>query len=289
MVLRPIPMVGVVLAVRNEAESLESVLAALNQQTLLPSVVVVVDDGSTDTTPQLLSRVAGAYGFELRVVRLPSHEARYNGRPELGGVINSGLSVVRAHHPPVAYVMKVDGDHILPRNYTESIVERMEANPRLAVASGHILGEQYTATSPRGTGMVVRAGFWNEADGMKFPLIYGWESWLNFKAMQMGYETRSFREVTSRVTRPTRKKGAALGRTMYAIGFTWPAAVWSCLRIARRSLRTALEVFYGYVDRRGVEKADISVWVGDLQKRNLLRRFAHPLRHKADAPESVPP
>ena len=56
------PEIAVVVATRNRAEYLERLLAGLRRQTLPPSrfEVVVVDDGSTDTTPSVLSPATGS-------------------------------------------------------------------------------------------------------------------------------------------------------------------------------------------------------------------------------------
>jgi glycosyltransferase involved in cell wall biosynthesis len=60
--------VDVVIPIRNGARYVEACLDSVRSQTLVPSRVVVVDDGSTDETPVLLQRYAERWP-KLRVLR----------------------------------------------------------------------------------------------------------------------------------------------------------------------------------------------------------------------------
>ncbi len=260
------------MAVRNEKE-VGRVLESLEAQDVKPGVVVVVDDGSTDGTGGFLDSAKRRFSFDLEVVHRPPHPGSYVGRPELAGVLNSGLEVLARRNPLPDFVMKLDGDHALPPDYLGRVLERMAADPRLGVASGCISGERYTEKSPRGSGMVVRADFWRDANGMRFPLEYGWESWLYLKAQASGYETRSFPDIVSAISRPTAlSKGVLYGRAMYALGYYWPYAIGRCLVFLPRSPWSALQMLRGYVDHRGVGRLDVAPWVKRAQRRSLLKR-----------------
>jgi glycosyltransferase involved in cell wall biosynthesis len=266
--------VGVVMAVRNEESTIAATIEALARQTLPPAVVAVVDDGSTDSTKKVLESLGGL-PFLVRVASLPYHRENHVGRPELARSLNSGLKLLGEFAPPIDYVMKLDGDHLLPTGYVETMVSKMASNPRLAVASGWILNEPHTSYAPRGSGMLVSAEFWRKANGMRFPETYGWESWTFLKAMQMGYETRNFKEVPTRISRKTSlTKGVLYGRGMYALGYDWVFALGRCLFYASHSPRAGLEMWRGYVDHRGVGKTDVSDWVGRNQRQTLLRRVS---------------
>jgi N-acetylglucosaminyltransferase len=100
--------IEVVIAARNEEERIGDTLRSLQKQTLPPTRVIVVNDGSTDAT----GRIALELGCE--VVELPYHPSSYLGRPELAGVFNAGLRQVSTD---AGYLMILGADHALPEDY----------------------------------------------------------------------------------------------------------------------------------------------------------------------------
>lgn len=267
--------VGVVIAARNEKDVIGSTLDCLDAQTVRPSTVVVVDDGSTDGTLDLLRGSVSKHIFSTCVVSLPYHEGSRVGKPELASVFNRGLEVLGNLEEVPQFVMILGADHPLPPRYLESILDRMDGNPALGVAAGWIVGEPYWEQTPRGSSMVARSNFWMKASGMKFPVNYGWESWLYLKAQEMGYETRSYRDIPTYVRRKTSiRKGVAYGRAMYALGYFWPYALGRCIVVASRSPTTSLQMLRGFLDHRGVARLDVSDWVGRMQRKLILRRLS---------------
>jgi glycosyltransferase involved in cell wall biosynthesis len=65
------PRISVVVATHNRAEELERMLAGLATQERRPDEVIVVDDGSTDSTAAVLERHDGDSRLPLRVIRRP--------------------------------------------------------------------------------------------------------------------------------------------------------------------------------------------------------------------------
>ena len=98
---------------RNEAKHLEAVIRAMAAQTRPPDEWIVVDDGSTDETREILDRAAEDLGF-LRVVSAPAFPMP-EGADRLSHaaaprVFNYGLSLASEF----TYVGKLDGDVELP-------------------------------------------------------------------------------------------------------------------------------------------------------------------------------
>ena len=101
-------------------------------QTVLPAKWVIVDDGSTDATPEILAKYAAKHPW-IEVVRKPDRGARAVGP----GVIEAfyfGLERVRLENYP--YLCKLDLDLDLPAGYFEGLMARMEKNPRIGTCSG---------------------------------------------------------------------------------------------------------------------------------------------------------
>lgn len=117
---------------RNEQEFMRRTLDAVLGQSHPPACWVIVDDGSSDSTPDILRE----YAARSPVLRIVRREDR--GRRSVGpGVIDafySGLDSVELDD--YEFVCKLDLDLDLPRDYFKTLVERMRAEPRLGSCSG---------------------------------------------------------------------------------------------------------------------------------------------------------
>lgn len=119
---------------RNEARYIRSTLETTCAQTALPSLWVIVDDGSTDETPAILEEFAAKFPF-IRIVRRADRGRRAVG-PGVIEAFYDGLS--RVDLDAFDYVTKFDGDLELPVRYFERSMERMEADPQLGNVSGKL-------------------------------------------------------------------------------------------------------------------------------------------------------
>ncbi|HVO23001.1 MAG TPA: glycosyltransferase family A protein [Candidatus Margulisiibacteriota bacterium] len=117
---------------RDEAEHMRRTLDSVMAQSIPPALWVVVDDGSTDETPAILASYRSRMPY-LRVVRRENRGARSVG-PGVIEAFYAGLETVTLEE--FDYVCKLDLDLVMPPRYFETIMERMEANPRLGTASG---------------------------------------------------------------------------------------------------------------------------------------------------------
>jgi glycosyltransferase involved in cell wall biosynthesis len=117
---------------RNEADFMRQTLDSVAAQSIRPATWVIVDDGSTDATPQILAQYAARYDW-IRVVTRSDR-----GRRAIGpGVIDAFYAGYETIDPDdYEYLCKLDLDLRLPPRYFETLIERMEANPRLATCSG---------------------------------------------------------------------------------------------------------------------------------------------------------
>jgi glycosyltransferase involved in cell wall biosynthesis len=107
-------------------------LDSVGAQTEPPALWVVVDDGSTDDTPKILAEYAQRLPF-LRVMRRADR-----GRRSVGpGVIEAFYEGLEsADLDGFDYLCKLDMDLDLPPTYFATLMDRMEAEPRLGTCSG---------------------------------------------------------------------------------------------------------------------------------------------------------
>jgi glycosyltransferase involved in cell wall biosynthesis len=108
--------------------TLDSVIA----QSVRPALWVIVDDGSTDATPAILAEYTAAHEW-IRVVRREDRGRRAVG-PGVIEAFYAGLETVDL--TAFDYLCKLDLDLDLPPRYFQTLIERMEADPRLGTCSG---------------------------------------------------------------------------------------------------------------------------------------------------------
>ncbi|MEO1722654.1 MAG: glycosyltransferase [Pseudomonadota bacterium] len=116
---------------RNEAAYMRRTLDSVLAQSVPPARWIVVDDGSTDETPRILADYAARYPC-LRIVKKADRGHRAVG-PGVVEAFYAGHAAVDAPYP---YLCKLDLDLDLPLRYFETLIERMEAEPRLGTCSG---------------------------------------------------------------------------------------------------------------------------------------------------------
>jgi biofilm PGA synthesis N-glycosyltransferase PgaC len=282
--------------VRNEEAYLELIANAVAAQTRPPDLWIVVDDGSTDRTPQILEELISRIDF-LRVLDTSK-------LPKIGAVpdrlataaearaFNLGLNSVRWED--FTHIAKLDGDTELPPDYFERVLGEFERDPKLGLAGGVYADPD---PNPEGTGWKV-VGIPSEhhvpgtlkcysrsclqaVGGMQERL--GWDTIDETYARLRGYRTRAYPELIAHHHRPwgsadgTLRGRARHGECAYIVHFTLP---WVTLRAFKLALSrprglSGIAFLYGYLRsavRRTprVEDAEFRRFVhGELRARML--------------------
>lgn len=136
-------MVSVILPVRNGAEFVAEAVASVLDQTLHDFELLVIDDGSQDATPTILTRLAEV-NPRLRII----------AQPPLGLVaaLNRGLREARGH-----YVARMDADDVAASDRFARQVAKLAAHPEVAGLgsacrvidrNGTVLGYRCPPTDP---------------------------------------------------------------------------------------------------------------------------------------------
>jgi glycosyltransferase involved in cell wall biosynthesis len=117
---------------RDEAKYARRTLDSVTAQSVPPALWVIVDDGSKDQTPQILAEYAAKFPY-IKIIRRDDRGFRKLG----GGVIDAfyhGYDSINPHE--FDFVCKLDLDLDLPQRYFETLMDRMNAEPRIGTASG---------------------------------------------------------------------------------------------------------------------------------------------------------
>jgi len=254
-----------VLRARNEEENIGETVFSLKNQTKNLEIIVV-NDGSVDKTGEIVRQLG------CLVIELPDRGYNAVGRPELANVINVGFRSFHKIRPE--YVLCVDADHSLPKDYVELLLKEMKNDEQLVVASGYILGEPYNSDMPRDSGRIYLWRFLEEIGFL--PNQWGWGAYPLFKALSMGYRSQCFQHIRSSVKRRTstsNKKMYFLGKSMMSLGYWWLYALGRC------TINKSLWMLLGYFSRVEKHEKELRIFVKKWQKDNFIRKVLRILKH----------
>ncbi|MCB9828355.1 MAG: glycosyltransferase family 2 protein [Planctomycetes bacterium] len=122
----PTPLVSTVIPVRNRPQLVVEAVASVLGQTHRPIEVVVVDDGSTDATPQALQDLHARYPDIVRVLRHATSRGPGAGR-------ETGMRAAAGQ-----YVQFLDSDDLLDPTKFERQVAALEGNPEWGLVIGDV-------------------------------------------------------------------------------------------------------------------------------------------------------
>src|SRR5262249_26898075 len=125
---------------RDEARHLDAVVAGVEAQTRPPDLWVVVDDGSSDGTRELLETHAARLPY-MRVVSTPRGHTRDKGDRLAAAAPDRAWNYGLRQVDPTRFTHlgKLDGDIVLPPEFLEGMLERFREDPSLGMAGGAIL------------------------------------------------------------------------------------------------------------------------------------------------------
>lgn len=119
----------------NEADLIELTIRSVIAQTVLPQKWLIVSNGSSDNTAEIVRRYATNYDW-IELIRLPERRERdFAGKAE---AFNTGYSrlTTLASQPTTSWdlIANLDADITFEPDYFEFLLQKFGANPRLGVA-----------------------------------------------------------------------------------------------------------------------------------------------------------
>jgi glycosyltransferase involved in cell wall biosynthesis len=191
---------------RNEAENLTRLAESLLAQTVRPIEWIVVDDGSTDGSAELVRDLATAHvwirvmaSVGVRTHAGPLEAGRRIGRDVIA--FNTGVEDLGTR-PDVLF--KLDADVSLEPDFFERLLSAFDEDPRLGIAGGECLEleegqwrlQNVTGAHVRGATRGYRWACFEAVSPLTEQL--GWDGIDEVQARLAGWDTRSIRGVTFR-------------------------------------------------------------------------------------------
>jgi glycosyltransferase involved in cell wall biosynthesis len=283
---------AIITPARNEEENVRRLGAALVAQTVHPAQWIVVDDGSTDGTPDVVAGLAETHDWISTLASPGATTERLNEGRREARPLDGFRRGVRALAEPVDVVIKVDADVSFDPDYAERLMERFEADERLGIASGTCYeqeeGEWVRRTKADTTVWgASRAYRWEAVpDLMWLEPRMGWDGLDEIRVQLRGMTTKTFVDLPFRHHRPEGGReltslhhGEALGRACWYMGYRPSYLAMRALYRARRE-PAAIAMLWGYAAsaaRRDPQVPDAAVIRALRQRQRLgvaLRRGA---------------
>jgi biofilm PGA synthesis N-glycosyltransferase PgaC len=269
--------------VRNEAKHLGRTIESMLAQTVAPAEWIIVDDGSTDGTTQLIEAAMARASW----IRLVKRQDR--------GFRKAGAGVVEAFYDGFRqltcqdweFVVKLDGDLEFEPSYFEDTAKAFAAEPKLGIAGGdiyHFEGEKLvieSQTDPafhvRGANKAYRRSCWEAINGLFS--VTGWDTLDEVKANMLGWITRRIEQLRVLHLKPTGaadgtwKNAFKNGRGSFICGYH---PVFLIARSSRRLFTRPVEsigLLAGYFssDFAGVERVADNDLVRYIRAQQVLR------------------
>ena len=200
----------IVTPVKDEAAHIGDMIKSVLSQTKRPDRWVIVDDGSTDKTPEIIA--ANVQGITWITVLNTKSTQRNLGSAEVIA-FDKGLETVQVDD--FDYIVKLDGDVKLEPNYFQEILIRMEKDKGFGTASGVYReihdGDWVTIGMPSyhaaGASKVVRRECFKAING--FVPKKGWDTLDEIRAGLNGWKTGHFEDIVFAHLKP---EGIAMGK-----------------------------------------------------------------------------
>lgn len=207
----------VVVTCRNSQETIMRALISIKAQTIKPKHVIVINDGSTDKTKDILDDLQKGWPC-LYVITNP--DLGY----DISRVVKNWNAAIKLNidrgFEKTDYHMIATDDTIYPRDYAQKIITFMDTNPSVAIASGAY--SKYKPVMPHGAGRFIRNSFFVRSIWHGYyPEQMGYESAILYEASRCGYSYNVISDAEFEHIRPLGKthKFYEFGASMRTLGY----------------------------------------------------------------------
>src|ERR1700722_2875279 len=173
----PMTKYCVITPVRDEEEFIGKTFESIIAQTILPCEWIIVDDGSSDRTPDIIDQYAKKYSW-IKALHRKNNGVRSTG----GGIAGFLFGLETLRTTDWQFLINLDGDLSFDSDYFERCFQYFAATPKLGIAGGMIynkIGDQLVLEKVaefhvRGATKIYRRECWDSLGGMWNGL--GWDT-----------------------------------------------------------------------------------------------------------------
>lgn len=256
----------VIIPAHNEAQYIKLTLDSLVNQTLQPAKIVVVNDGSTDATAEIVKLYSHKYPF-ITLVEKNSDAIHLPGSKVIQA-FQKGYETIDATYD---IIVKADADLIFPTHYFETIAKHFESNPKIGMAGGFayiekngnwILENLTDKDHIRGAFKAYRKACFEEIGGLKAAM--GWDTVDELLCRFYNWEIKTDATLQVKHLKPTganynKEARYKQGEAFYVLGYGFLITCIASLKLAYKKKKITL--FLDYLN---------GFWKAKVAKKELL-------------------
>ncbi len=225
----------------NEEKYIRQMIDSVLAQAILPSKWIIVDDGSTDKTAQIVEAYKEKHSF-MEVLSFPERQRRLPG-----GESAVGHALRQLNLEEYDFLARFDSDVVLQNEYITQILSEFRRDERLGIAGGGLYVEKNNcldlekvpACHVRGALKMYRRECFHDIGGLSSRI--GWDTIDEVYAWMRGWRTQSFFEYSAVHLRPT-GEGVAKSRIYWERGkadyYTWSHPLFVLAKTVKIVLQT---------------------------------------------------
>lgn len=208
---RKLPDYIVVTPAFNEEGNIEITIDSVVSQIAQPQIWVLVDDGSSDNTWNIIEAAAKKYDWILAYKRRDKDITVKDGLlvASEAEAFLAGYKIALERCPEAEYIVKLDADLEFEPTYFTRLFDRFANSPKLGVAGGvvyehrgnELVRERISTAHVRGATKVYRCTCYKDIGGVR--PVFGWDVIDEILARANGWEVGSFENIRLIHLRPT--------------------------------------------------------------------------------------
>ena len=278
---------SIVIPAHNEEAYLAKCLRSFVAQTILPSKIIIVNDGSTDGTQKIIDSFSEKYSF-IEGIHFNSKNIHAPGSKVVTAFYKGYESIKNDFN----LIGKFDADLILPPNYFEKVLQIFSSDEKIGIAGGNLYIEkdnnwEFEAisekTKVRGPIKLYRKGCFEDIEGLKRSI--GWDTVDELLAQYHGWKIKTDTTLHVKHLKPTGKaytkfaqykQGEAFYKMRY--GFMLSLIASAKLALKKGSFAFFLDCLKGYSKAKNqnleyiVSEAE-GKFIRKLRWKNIWKKF----------------
>ncbi|ABE51687.1 glycosyltransferase family 2 protein [Methanococcoides burtonii] len=200
----------VVTPCKNEEANLPHLAQSIIKNTIHPVLWVIYNDGSTDSTGDVISNLEGSHAWIKGLEgAISKRDLGFHYSDIVEYAIRYAINKCDNNNIDFEYIGLIDADMILDLDFFEKMLIRFENNPKIGICSGTVaylnngikVLEKGRSNHPLGGLRMWSKKCYYDTGG--FPKSYSADSVSNVSAMLHGWETKKYDDVVGVQTRRT--------------------------------------------------------------------------------------